>query len=203
MKGQRLRPLLIAAAAIAIIWILAAACYGIAKNSKMSVEKVEHYVRSIDFARLSAADRSRVIMELAAKLNALSREERQRARLDAVWKPWFAMMTDAEKEQFIEATVPNDVKQMLDAFEQMPSEKRKKAVEMAVNNLKKAAEESNDNQTNSSTNAVMQLSPEMVQQAETLGLKTFYTEGSPETKAELAPLIEEVQNMMESGHPIR
>jgi hypothetical protein len=207
MQGQRYRPLLVAVGAIAIIWLIAAAGYVVARNSRMTVEKVERYVHSIDFSKLSAAERSRVLMELAAKLNALSREERQRARLDASWRPWFALMTDAEKEQFIDATLPNDVKQMLDAFEQMPPDKRKKAVESAVKNLRKARDEaSNDSdgsQTNSvSTNAPPQLSPELVQKAETLGLKTFYTEGSPETKAELAPLLEEVQNMMQSGRPI-
>jgi hypothetical protein len=204
MQGKRYRPLLIAAGAIVFIWLVAMAGYGIARNSRMTAEKVQRYVQSIDFAKLSAADRSRVLMELAAKLNALSREERQRARLDASWKPWFEAMTDAEKEQFLDATLPNDVKQMLDAFEQMPADKRKKAVESAVKNLRKAREDSGDSQTNSvSTNGPAQLSPELVQKAETLGLKTFYTEGSPETKAELAPLLEEVQNMMQSGRPIR
>lgn len=204
MQGRRLRPLLLAIGALAIIWLLAAGGYVIARNSKMTAEKVARFVHSIDFAKLSPAERSRILKELAAKLNALSPEERQRARRDDAWRPWFAAMTDAEKEEFIDATVPSDVKQMLTAFEQMPAERRKKIVDSAMKELQNDRDQ--DNSTNSSptnTNGPVQLSPELVQKAETLGLKTFYTEGTAETKAELAPLIEQMQTMMQSGRPIR
>lgn len=204
MQGRRLRPLFFALGAIAIIWVLAAAGYLIARNSKMTAEKVERYVHSIDFAKLSPAERARVLKELAARLNALSREERQRARLDNAWRPWFEAMTDDEKAEFIDLTVPNDVKQMLTAFEQMPSDKRKKIVDSAMKNLQNGQDNSSSTNANStSTNGPVQLSPELVQKAETLGLKTFYTEGSAETKAELAPLIEEMQAVMQSGRPVR
>jgi len=39
----------------------------------------------------------------------------------------------------------------------------------------------------------------LTQKAQTLGLKTFFSQSSPETKAELAPLLEEVQRQMQSG----
>lgn len=207
MHSRRLRPLFIAAGALVLIWLLAAVGYAIAKNSKMTEEKVREYVRSIDFGKLSAAERHKALLALAAKLNALTPEERRRARMDRLAQSWFEQMTEAEKEEFITATLPTDIKQMLNAFEQMPPDKRKKAVENAVKNLKKAKEqaasEPGENPNDNGTNAPPELSPELVQKAETLGLKTFYTEGSAETKAELAPLLEEVQHTMESGRPIR
>lgn len=190
-----------------LIWLLAAAGYAIAKNSKMTEEKIRRYVRSIDFGKLSAAERHKALLALAANLNSLTPEERRRARMDRLAQSWFEQMTEAEKEEFITATLPTDIKQMLDAFEQMPPDKRKKAVENAVKNLKKAEEqaanEPGEKPNENGTNAPAQLSPELVQKAETLGLKTFYTEGSAETKAELAPLLEEIQHSMESGRPIR
>ena len=208
MQSQRLRPLFVAAGTIALIWLLAAAGYSIARSSKMTAEKIRQFVHSIDFAKLSPAERSRALLALAAKLNALSREDRQRARLDKDWKSWFMLMTEAEKEQFIEATLPTDIKQMLDAFEQMPPEKRKKTVDEAIKNLRQAeqqqpASQASGNGGDAATNAPGRLSPETEQRMQALGLKTFYTEGSAEAKAELAPLLEELQHQMESGRGIR
>ncbi|HTH49183.1 MAG TPA: hypothetical protein VMB21_16825, partial [Candidatus Limnocylindria bacterium] len=53
------------------------------------------------------------------------------------------------------------------------------------------------------TNRPPELSPELRDKAVELGLKTFYDTGSPEMKAELAPMLEEMQQSMESGQLFR
>jgi len=204
MSNQRLRPLFAAAGLLALIWLVCWAGFAISRGSKMTPEKIRQYVRSVDFGKLSSAERMKALLALAAKLNAIPREERMQAHLSEDWRPWFAQMTESEKETFIAATLPADVKQMIDSFEKLTPERRKRTIDEAMKNLKKeqaptAQDKTGDNGDNSSTNAPVTLSPEMVQKAETLGLRTFYSESSPETKAELAPLLEEVQRQMESG----
>jgi hypothetical protein len=204
MQRRQLRLLSQAVGAIVCIWLLCWAGITVARNSRMTADKIRLYVHSLAFSKLSPAERSAALLALAAKLNSLTREERLQARLDEVWKPWFAQMTEGEREQFIEATLPTDVKQMIESFERMPDDKRKKTIEDAMKNLKKPpVAPSTNNAIITDTNSPGYLNPALAQRAETLGLKTFYTESSAETKAELAPLLEEVQRQMESGRAFR
>lgn len=206
MVNQRWRPVFFSAVAVVVIWIIATAGYLIAKNSKVTAEKVRTYVQSVDLSKLSAAERARAIADLAAKLNALSIEERRRARLEqGAWR-WMAQMTEEEKSKFIEATMPTGFKQMLSAFEQLPEEKRRKTIEDAVKRLKDAqlklqGESGSWDATN--TNRPPPLSPELQAQIRQIGLKAFYSQSSAQSKAELAPVLEELQRVMESGRPFR
>lgn len=197
-----MRPLLFAAGAVVIIWLVAFAGYSFSRSAKMTPEKIQQYMRSVDFAKLSPEERAKVLKRLADMINAVPREDRHRGN-DQEWKNWFALMTEQEKEQFVEATLPTDIKQMLDAFEKMPPEKRKKTVDNAIKNLRSEQDQASSGKGNGGTNTMSQLSPESQQRIQTLGLRTFYTEGSAETKAELAPLLEELQHQMESGRMIR
>src|SRR5258707_267329 len=129
MLSHRWRPLFFSVLALVAIWLLAWAGHTIARNSRMTAEKVRAYMESVDLSKLSGDARAKALRRLAEMLNALSIEERRRARMERLPGEWFDQMTEAEKAAFIEATIPTGFKQMLTAFEQLPAEKRNKAVE--------------------------------------------------------------------------
>jgi hypothetical protein len=188
------------------IWGIALTVYKVAKNSKMTAEKALAYAESVDLRKLSAMDRAKAIKKLEDMLNAMSPEERQRARMEEVARRWFEEMTEEEKARFIEATMPSGFKQMLAAFEELPEEKRRKAVEDALRRLKDTQEKLRADGANinpSGTNRPLVLSPELQAKVRTMGLKAFYSQSSAQTKAELAPVLEELQKTMESGRPFR
>ena len=180
--------------------------YYIAKHSKVTAEKVSAYIESIDLSKLSGSARADAIRKLEDMLNRLSPDERRRVRMGRMAGGWFEQMTEEEKAGFLEATMPTGFKQMLTAFEDLPKEKREKAVDDALRRLKEAQTKmkaSQDPFTGNATNNGPMLSEELQAKVRTIGLKTFYSQSSPQTKAELAPVLEELQRVMESGAAFR
>jgi hypothetical protein len=206
MLNQRWRPVFWSAVAICAIWLVALGAYQIARNAKMTAEKVKAYAESVDISKLSGEARAKAIRDLADKLNALSLEERRKARLERAAWAWFDRMTEEEKAGFIDATMPTGFKQMLTAFEQLPEEKRRRTVDDALRRLRDARDgvrPGGGGGNRGGTNSPPVLSKELEAKVRTIGLKTFYSQSSAQTKAELAPVLEELQRVMESGRPFR
>jgi len=205
MLTSRWRPVAYALVATAAVWSLAALGFRIAREAKVTAEKVTAYMQATDLSKLSAEDRAKALRKLADKLNALPYEERRRARLDRSTARWFEQMTEDEKAQFLEATMPTGFKQMLSAFEEMPEEKRKRSIDDALRRLREARDQMRAEGGNfqpEGTNGPV-LSDELQARIRTIGLKTFYSQSSAQTRAELAPVLEELQRTMESGRPFR
>jgi type II secretory pathway component HofQ len=200
MSNPRQRTVVLAVVVIVAIWVFAVAGYGFVQSLKVTADKVRAYAGSVDLNRLSAADRARALKKLADELNALSLAERQQLQMSRVTENWFAEMTEAEKEAFIAATMPTGIKQMLAAFEQQPEEKRRKAIDDA---LKQLRDQSGNASNQGGGSSRLPISPELEARMRTVGLESFYSQSSAQTKAELAPLLEEMQRTMESGRMMR
>jgi hypothetical protein len=204
--NQRNKTVVRAAIVLVAIWGLAMAGWYISQHLKVTPEKVQAYISSVDFSKLSTAERAKAIQELADMLNKLSLEERQKLRAQRVVFAWFEQMTEDEKAQFLEATMPTGFKQMITAFEELPEEKRKRAIDDALHRLRATDDRVKAGQIatgDTSTNRPPPLSKDLEAKMRTIGLKTFYSQSSAQTKAELAPVLEELQRVMESGRMIR
>lgn len=201
--NSRRKTIIFAIAAIAVVWLLATAGFLVARNSKVTAEKLRAYLDGMDLSKLSGDARAKALRDLAKKLNSLSTEERRQARADRLWSKWFEQMTDQERGEFIDATLPSGFKQMVDSFEKMPEEKRRKAVNDAVKRMKEArASGEMASPLSRSTNGPV-LSDDLQKKVAAIGLKSVYGDSSAQTKAELAPFMEEIQKSMESGRLFR
>ena len=204
MLSQRQRAVTWAGVGLIAIWAAAFTGYSVFKGLKVTAEKVRIYVATVDLSKLSGEERARAIQRLADLLNKLSPEERRQMRLGREAEGWFTLMTEEEKGAFIEATMPTGFKQMISAFEDQPPERRQRAIDNALKRLREASSEMASQRAvfGGGTNRPP-LSPELEEKVRTIGLKTFYSQSSAQTKAELAPLLEELQRAMESGRMMR
>jgi hypothetical protein len=198
MTSPRYRLLLWSGAALVLLWGGVFGGYRVAEALRPTPEKVAAYAASLDLTGLSAEERRAGLERLAGQLNALDFEARREVRMGGVWERLFQQMTDGEKARFVEQTLPGGVQQMLDAFETLPEDKRRKAVEDSVRRLREARVGMQSGDSPASTHEPA-MSADMQRQVVELGMKTFYSESSAQTKAELAPVLEEMQRLMESG----
>lgn len=191
---------------LGVVWLAAWGGYRWAQSTRMTADRVREYVAETELATLSGDARRRALEALARRINALPAEERRRVRLERAWASWFEAMTEEEKSWFIEETLPSGFRQMMASFEQMPEERRRVAVDDAVRRLREtrqALADEGELVEEAGTNIAPELSEELRQKAVKLGLKTYYSESSAAMKAELAPLLEEIQRSMESGRLMR
>ena len=201
MFSHRQRPLVIAAATLLFVWVAVIAGFKIAQAQKVTPDRIRGYTASTDFSHLSGADRTAAIDKLAAMLNALSLDERRSLELDGTLLKWFGEMSEEEKGRFLEATMPTGFKQMIAAFEDLPADRQKRMVDQALKNMREQRDKMAANgriARPANTNQVV-LSEELRDKVTKIGLNTFYSQSSAQTKAELAPLLEEMQRMMENG----
>jgi len=175
------------------------------ESRRMTADKVRAYAETVDFGTLTNAPRAKALKNLEDNLNALSYEERQRLRSERLMNGWLAQMTEAEKEQFVEATMPTGFRQMINAFEQMPEERRRKVIEDSLKNLRTASNRSpaGGGSAQGTANGPPPISPELEAKIRTIGLSELLSKSSAQTKAEVAPLLEELQRWMESGRMLR
>jgi hypothetical protein len=202
--NRRMRWTLLAASFIAAILLVAWVGYGLAQNSKMTADKVTQFVNATDLTGLSGATRAEMLRRLEDMINRLPVDERSKWRRDGAWKKWFDEMTEVEKGQFIEATMPSGFKQWLNTFDALPADRRKQFIDEMTDHLRETHQLMTDREPGQvtsmyGTNSPPQLSAELDKRARTIGIKTFYTESSAETKAELAPFLEELQHETEHG----
>ena len=96
--------------------------------------------------------------------------------------------------------MPTGFKQMISAFEELPEERRRRTVDDALRRLREANNRMQGGAAlrGGGTNQPP-ISEELQAKLRTIGLQTFYSQSSAQTKAELAPVLEELQRVMEMG----
>ena len=201
--NPRSRTLLYAAVSFLAVWLIAWGGYTIASNSKVTAEKVHAYLTKTKLHELSGEKRAQALRDLAVKINALTAEERRKFQGELAIAEWFKEMSEQEKGEFLEATMPGGFKQMINAFEELPADKRKRALADAVKRLKEARENPDSATASAGGTRPPVLSEDLQKKVATIGLKSFYSQSSAQTKAEMAPFLEEIQRSMENGRMFR
>ena len=187
------KAVLTSAIILAAGWTLAIGGYTLAGSRRMTIEKFRRYVASVDTAALSSDSRREAVDQLAEKLNALTPDERHLARIECPWTRWFPALSAHERDDLIDAALPDDMQNMLTAFDYLPDDLRSRALDESLRRLR--ADQSLI-QTNRDLAAISNEARQGLLQA---GLNDYFMTATTREKAMLSPLLEELHQMMETG----
>jgi hypothetical protein len=193
------RALLITLFALVAIWGAVAAVMRVTEKHTSTPEKVLNVMASAPWlldesADVSPADRRKNMDAAIAQMNLLDFEQRRRMREEGqeVSEQYFNSLDREEKSYFLEQTVENHFKSVMKAFNAMEPEERRKAVDRARADM--ARNQGRDPGMERLQKEDEAAFEKMVEK----GLGAYYEEANAETKMDLAPLMEEMQNRLRS-----
>ena len=170
------------AAALAVIWLVAALAIHFARAAQPTPDSVAAYLR-VSMGDRGLEERARRIARAADLLNRLSFEQRQQLRGQHAQDEFFRQLTPDEQGRFLDATLPTGFKQMMENFNKMDPAKRKQFVERALTEMKKREGQESPRGLDDAN----------AQKIVNQGLRSFYNDASADVKLDLAPLIEQMQ----------
>jgi hypothetical protein len=179
--------------AIAAIWLVGGGIMWWARSSTPTPESISAFIEKNSIEGRAPRDRAKLIEKVAKQLNSLGYEQRREVRLSRRLEGFFRGLTPDEQSRFLDLTLPEGFRQMMDALNKMEREQRQRFVKRALEDLER--EEG------------AEIPPEAREQIERdghfrkiveQGMKSFYSEASNETKMDVAPLIEQMQRNLQS-----
>ncbi len=177
--------------ALVLLW---AVVFGVVKwagAARPTPEKIERFVAENPLDEINDPGRRKeVIGELATMLNALEPEELREfesSDREAFRGKWFEKLSPDEQMFFLERRVGRAFQQLMESFNKMEREERRKIVDRS---LKRMREE------RGGPARLEEADPQIAEKITSAGLKAYYEDASAETKIDLAPLLEEMQRSL-------
>jgi len=178
---------LLAGGFIAGVWIVALGAIHFMHAQIPTAVSVSAWIDRQDWAALTPEERDKRLNELADQMNRLSLAERQKLESEHALEAPMHEMTEEERLRFLDLTLPKGFAQMMDAFNKMTPDQRHNLVTRALDGMKNWDP---DQKPPGWDDAVMQ---KVVQS----GFSSYLQDASAETKLDLAPLIQQVQVVMQ------
>ncbi len=189
MKQHR-RILMLGVLALLAVWASAGGAFLWARNAEVTAAKVVAFVQQRPLSpEQSPTERQAFLDDLAHRLNRLPYQERQQLQVDRALRPVFSQLSADEQVYLLEQTLPQGMKQMMEAFNELPREKRQQMVQEALTQMQR-----NHHRPLPEDQVV---SEEVRQRIVEQGLKSYFTHASAAAKLDLQPLIEQIQRNLQ------
>jgi predicted phage gp36 major capsid-like protein len=188
-----------AVAAIALVWLTVFAIRSWAGSKKITAEKIDAVIDSAEFANWSSGDqfdtkttdkREKKIREIANLTNQLDFQEREKNRENRSGDKFFRLLNPSERNLFMDLTVAESMNKFMQALDQMPAAERKKFVAQGLAEIEKG-------KTAEEIERTKELGEDVLEKITQEGMRAYFEKASTDTKLDLAPLMESMNDVMQ------
>ena len=197
---MRQRIILQSLAALLLVWGLVAGVRALAAAKRITAEKVAREVETSglqDWSQSEAAPdpasakaREKKIRDIASLVNRLDFHERQKHRDDRSIEQLFRRLNSGEKRLFIDITIRESMGKFMEALDALPPADRKKFVEKGLSEIESG-------QTGEEMLIADELGEELLESITSEGMRAYFEKASTETKLDLAPLMQSMNEVMQ------
>ncbi len=189
-----------AVAVLLAVWGCVWAVRAYAGSRKITAERVNREVAAANFADWSgqtgvpdaaeAERRDKELRRIATMVNGLDFEEREKNRDNRTGEQFFRKLTPGEKGLFIELTVMETMSRFMEALDAMKPGQRKRFVEQGLRDIR-------EGRTEAEMARADELGEDLLEKISQEGMKAYFEKSSADTKLDLAPLMEAMNETMQ------
>jgi hypothetical protein len=137
-----------------------------------------------------AARREQEIRRIAGLVNRLDFRERQKNREERSNEIFFDKLNPRERELFFDLTIRESMNTFMEALDSMSPEQRKKFVEQGLKEIQSG-------KTEAEMKKAKDLGDDLLSKASEQGMRAYFEKASADTKLDLAPLMEAMNETMQ------
>jgi DNA-directed RNA polymerase specialized sigma24 family protein len=137
-----------------------------------------------------AGRREQQLRKIAALVNGLDFNEREKNRENRSGEAFFRKLTASEKGLFIDLTLVESMGRFMQSLDAMKPEQRKKFVEQGLKEI-------SEGRTQEEMAKAEEISSDLLNKITQEGMKAYFEKSNADTKLDLAPLMEAMNEQMQ------
>ena len=137
-----------------------------------------------------AERREEELRNIATLVNRLDFQEREKNRENRAGEKFFRKLSPDEKSLFIDLTIMESMGRFMESLDAMKPEQRKKFVEQGLKEI-------NEGRTEEEMERADELGADLLDKISQEGMKAYFEKSSADTKLDLAPLMEAMNETMQ------
>ncbi len=189
-----------AAILLLLVWSCVWVVRAYAGSRKITAERINREVATANFTDWSAeksppdaaeaARRDNALRKIASLVNGLDFQEREKNRDNRTGETFFRKLSSDEKGLFIDLTIMESMGRFMESIDAMKPDQRKKFVEQGLKEI-------SEGRTGAEMARADELGSDLLDKISQQGMKAYFEKSSADTKLDLAPLMEAMNETMQ------